>query len=429
MTGSDDQTAKVWDAKTGAEVLTLKGHTGPVTSASFSPDGLADRHREYATGRRRCGTRRVGAEVLTLKGHTSFVNSASFSPDGSRIVTGSHGQIRRRCGTPRPGPRSSHSRGTANRVLVGVVQPGRVADRDREWGQDGEGLGCEDRGRASHLKGHTGFVISASFSPDGSRIVTGSFDETAKVWDATDGAEVLTLKGHTGRRLFGVVQPGRLADRDRELRQDGEGVGRGATVASLHLLKGHTGAVYSASFSPDGSRIVTASGRRTAKVWDASGGRGPHPLRTRRIPSFGVVQPGRLADRHREHGPDGEGLGRQTRPRLLTLKGHTARVLRRVQPGRLADRHRELGQDGEGLGREERRRGPHPQGAHGDVCVGVVQPGRLADRHRQPTTAPPRSGTQLRSTENSRPGRSLRRRGQRGDARRRTVSGSANGDA
>ena len=49
------------------------------------------------------------------------------------------------------------------------------------------------------LKGHTGGVYSASFSPDGTRIVTGSEDRTAKVWDAQTGAEVLTLKGHTSR--------------------------------------------------------------------------------------------------------------------------------------------------------------------------------------------------------------------------------------
>ena len=38
VTGSEDGTAKVWDARTGAEVLTLRGHTGPVRSAAFSPD-------------------------------------------------------------------------------------------------------------------------------------------------------------------------------------------------------------------------------------------------------------------------------------------------------------------------------------------------------------------------------------------------------
>jgi WD40 repeat protein len=77
------------------------------------------------------------------------------------------------------------------------------------------------------LTGHTSDVFSASFSPDGSRIVTASLDRTAKVWDARTGAEVLTLKGRTN-------------------------------------------GVYSASFSPDGSRIVTAGTDGTAKVWDAT---------------------------------------------------------------------------------------------------------------------------------------------------------------
>jgi tRNA A-37 threonylcarbamoyl transferase component Bud32 len=76
------------------------------------------------------------------------------------------------------------------------------------------------------LKGHTDAVHSATFSPDGSRVLTGSQDRTAKVWDAKSGAELLTLKGHT----------------------DG---------------------VNSATFSPDGSRVLTASNDSTAKVWDA----------------------------------------------------------------------------------------------------------------------------------------------------------------
>ena len=101
------------------------------------------------------------------------VTSASFSPDGSRIVTAS-------------GDRTA-----------------------KVWD-------AKSGAEVLTLKGHTVPVTSASFSPDGARIVTGSQDKTAKVWDAKSGAEVLTLKGHTGSGQFGVVQPGRLADRDRE---------------------------------------------------------------------------------------------------------------------------------------------------------------------------------------------------------------------
>src|SRR5262249_20233654 len=84
------KTARVWDAKTGAELLSLTGHRRFVRSASFSADGL----RVVTAGRE--GTARVwdaktGAELLTINGHdpSEYLWSASFSPDGSRIVTAS----------------------------------------------------------------------------------------------------------------------------------------------------------------------------------------------------------------------------------------------------------------------------------------------------------------------------------------------------
>ncbi len=49
------------------------------------------------------------------------------------------------------------------------------------------------------LKGHAGPVTSVSFSPDGKRIVSGSDDNSLKVWDAQTGQETLTLKGHPAR--------------------------------------------------------------------------------------------------------------------------------------------------------------------------------------------------------------------------------------
>ena len=58
--------------------------------------------------------------------------------------------------------------------------------------------------------------MSVAFSPDGTRIVTGSEDKTAKVWDARTGTPLLELKGHTDRVHERGVQPGRNADRHRQ---------------------------------------------------------------------------------------------------------------------------------------------------------------------------------------------------------------------
>src|SRR5262249_51822854 len=48
------------------------------------------------------------------------------------------------------------------------------------------------------LKGHTGPATCVAFSPDGQRVLTGSYDTTARVWDATTGQQKAALKGHTG---------------------------------------------------------------------------------------------------------------------------------------------------------------------------------------------------------------------------------------
>jgi WD40 repeat protein len=101
VTGSDDGTAKVWDAKTGSEVLALKGHTGWVRSAAFSPDGS-----RVVTGSddrtAKMWDAKTGSEVLALKGYTGVVYSGAFSPDGSRVVTGGDGTAKVWDATPVP---------------------------------------------------------------------------------------------------------------------------------------------------------------------------------------------------------------------------------------------------------------------------------------------------------------------------------------
>ena len=83
------------------------------------------------------------------------------------------------------------------------------------------------------LEGHEDSVRAVRFSPDGTRIVTASVDETARIWDAGTGAELLVLRGHDG-------------------------------------------SIHSAAFSPDGTRVVTAAGDGTARVWDITNTTEPH---------------------------------------------------------------------------------------------------------------------------------------------------------
>ncbi len=114
-------------------------------------------------------------------------------------------------------------------------------------------------------------VLSAAFSPDGSRIVTASDDNAARVWRADSGALLAEL-GDGGKGHFRRVQPGRHPHRHRVRGQDslcleGRLVWRADSGTLLAELKGNASRDLSAAFSPDGTRIVTASYDKTARVW------------------------------------------------------------------------------------------------------------------------------------------------------------------
>jgi hypothetical protein len=129
------------------------------------------------------------------------------------------------------------------------------------------------------LIGHGGSIWSVGVTPDGSRVVTGSSDSTTRVWDASNGAELLQLKDHRGNVYSVAVTP----DGSRIVTGGADNTARvweTGTGAELLQLKGHRAPVRSVAVTPDGARIVTGSFDGTARVWDAS--TGVELLRSRR---------------------------------------------------------------------------------------------------------------------------------------------------
>ena len=274
VTASDDHTARLWDANTGAALATLSGHTGSVIKAVFSPDGsrVVTASLDHTA---RLWDANTGAALATLSGHTGLVNSAVFSPDGSRVVTASWDNTAR-LWDAKTGAALATLSGHTDAVQTAVFSPdgSRVVtasfdDTARLWDAN---TGAE----LATLSGHTGPVNSAVFSPDGSRVVTGSNDHTARLWDAKTGAALATLSGHTGSVNSAVFsQDGSrvvTASFDITARDNTARLWDAKTGAALATLSGHTSEVMSAVFSPDGSRVVTASFDNTARLWDAKTG-------------------------------------------------------------------------------------------------------------------------------------------------------------
>jgi WD40 repeat protein len=118
------------------------------------------------------------------------------------------------------------------------------------------------------FSGHEDRLISAAFSGDGSRIVTASWDKTARVWDASTAKELTVLRGHESGVMSAVFSP----DGKRVVTASTDKTARiwdAATEEELAVLRGHQSALLSATLNFDGTRIVTASLDKTARIWDA----------------------------------------------------------------------------------------------------------------------------------------------------------------
>ena len=123
------------------------------------------------------------------------------------------------------------------------------------------------------LEGHTSFVSSLAFNPDGETLASGSWDNTIRLWNAITGECRKTLTGHTRSVTSLVYSPdGRtLASASEDLKTihlwD-------AATGDRHItLKGHTSNVKSLAFSPDGSTLASASWDETICLWDAATGK------------------------------------------------------------------------------------------------------------------------------------------------------------
>ncbi len=261
VTASDDQTARLWDARSGRPLGEPMRHQGTVWSVAFSPDGSRVVTASQ-DGTARLWDAETGKPLGEPMRHQAPVNDAAFSPDGRRVVTAS--------------------------------QDGTARLWDAETGRP---LGEAMR--------HQGWVNRASFSPDGRRIVTASFDNSARLWDAANGSPLGEAMRHQDAVLNAAFSPdGRrvvTASRDNTARL--WDAGNGSPL--LQPLR-HQGLVRDAVFSQDGRRLLTASADNTARLWDTGSGSplGRQPARRSDAPSGqgleSHVQPGRSAGGDRQ---------------------------------------------------------------------------------------------------------------------------------
>jgi WD40 repeat protein len=307
VSARNDKTLSVWDAESRARIHTLVGHAGSAAACAFSPDG-----RRISTAGED-GTLRVwdaesGAELLRVEGRGPL-GACAFSPDGDRIIASSDGVLR---AWEAESGAEIGSLGGPSTGAWAISPDGRHivttnAETLKLWDVDsGAELGT--------LVGHTGHVSCCAFSPDGSRIVSASYDRTLKLWEAVEsGAELGARKPGSGsiracafspdgRRIMTAGEEGPLRLWDTKSGEeipsatpfpessacasspDGSRIASAGRIldaesgAVVTTFSGHSEPVTACAFSPDGRRVVSGSHDHTLRIWNAETGVSIHTL-------------------------------------------------------------------------------------------------------------------------------------------------------
>ncbi|CAG9761201.1 unnamed protein product [Ceutorhynchus assimilis] len=260
VSGSDDNTLKVWSAVTGKCLRTLVGHTGGVWSSQMSGNiiisGSTDRTLKVWDAE-------TGICRHTLFGHTSTVRCMHLH--GNKVVSGSRDATLRVWNV---------DTGQFLHVLVGHLAAVRCVQYDGRLVVSGaydymvKVWKPETQECLHTLQGHTNRVYSLQF--DGVHVVSGSLDTSIRVWEVETGACKHTLMGHqsltSGMELRNNILVSGNADSTVKVWD----IVTGQCLQTLSGASKHQSAVTCLQFN---SRfVITSSDDGTVKLWDLKTG-------------------------------------------------------------------------------------------------------------------------------------------------------------
>ncbi|KAB0792452.1 hypothetical protein PPYR_14411 [Photinus pyralis] len=260
VSGSDDNTLKVWSATTGKCLRTLVGHTGGVWSSQMAGtviiSGSTDRTLKVWDSE-------TGVCIHTLYGHTSTVRCMHLHKN--KVVSGSRDATLRVWDI---------ETGEFLHVLVGHLAAVRCVQYDGKLVVSGAydymvKVWNPEREECLHtLQGHTNRVYSLQF--DGVHVVSGSLDTSIRVWEVETGACRHTLMGHqsltSGMELRNNILVSGNADSTVKVWD----IISGQCLQTLSGTYKHQSAVTCLQFNK--RFVITSSDDGTVKLWDVRTG-------------------------------------------------------------------------------------------------------------------------------------------------------------
>jgi WD40 repeat protein len=236
-------------------------HPAPLNSVGFHPDdglvvtGCADgmaRLWDWSSGQQ------VGPPLV----HQNAVNAVDFSPDGRRLVTGAEDKFARLWDLPLHARKGTPVTGGDPGLMLSNLDPSLVSARPRT-------RITGDLGRP--VPHWVREYLCASFSPDGRYIVTGSIDNSARVWEVATGRLVGRPLVHDNWVRTVAFAPGgrQVLTGSHDMTAQLWDIHTGQAIGPR--LR-HEGGVVSVAICPDGTRALTGGGDKAARLWHLPGG-------------------------------------------------------------------------------------------------------------------------------------------------------------
>ena len=245
----------------------IAGHADAVTSVCISPDG-----QKIASGDRdntiKIWQLETGAELFNLNGPEWFAaaNSIAWSPD-SRIVAGALGENIAIW---------QSSNGEEVRTLNANSPVTAIAFIDGQTLVSGDASGAIKTwqaftGDSRLLAQHSAAITSLAISPNGQILASGSEDNAIHLWQLNNGEALRTLSGHSSVICSVAISPdGRIlasGSEDKTIK-----LWQLDTGEEMLTLQGHLGAVKSVAISADGEILASGSSDKTIKLWNIATG-------------------------------------------------------------------------------------------------------------------------------------------------------------